>query len=309
MYECHHHPPPSSLTLSSPRSHTQSLYISSSRASQGAVRPPRPSGGISAHTTRFMIPSDDTFRMVEDEFLHVAQRFTTHLYRAEYSRLKALAKSQNAAAIHAIERPVIGPATRISKHRSDALHRAARQANITDDEPPPWMATGLRGLMDSPRKEARTIRSYAMTVPGTRAAAGFGSRVAAGRDVSVVRRQVSTSQDESDEADDLGGPSSIRPPAKSIAGVRSVTFQTGQTTNRPLKQINRVKSEPNLKHPSRSDKPGRARLEDNYGDDDDDDPFGIKKRKIRRAQSREQLRKPPEKPSRTTSPDLIPTFL
>lgn len=260
-----------------------------------------------------MIASDDRYRMVEDEFLHVAQRFTTHLHRAEYNRLKALAKSQNAAAIRAIERPVVGPPTRISRNRRDALGRAARQRTLTgqdDDESSPWMARGLRGLMESPRREARTIRSYAVTAPSTRAAAGFGSRVASpalnGRGGgSGVKRQVKDESDETSGDSDLGSPT----PKSTTTGTRRAnTFQTAQTTDQPLKLINRAESEPNLKRPSRSSNSERPKLEQENYDDDYDDPFDIKRRKIRRAKSREQIQKPPDA-SRAASPDLIPSFL
>ena len=258
-----------------------------------------------------MIASDDRYRMVEDEFLHVAQRFTTQLHRAEYNRLKALAKSQNAAAIRAIECPVVGPPTRISRNRRDALGRAARQRTLTgqDDEPSPWVARGLRGLMESPRREARTIRSYAVTAPSTRAAAGFGSRVASpalnGRGGgSDVKRQIKGESDETSDDGDLGSPT----PKSTATGTRANTFQTTQTTNQPLKLINRAKSEPNLKRPSRSSNSERPKPEQENHDDDYDDPFGIKRRKIRRAKSREQIQKPSDA-SRAASPDLIPSFL
>ncbi|OAQ95814.1 hypothetical protein LLEC1_05434 [Akanthomyces lecanii] len=42
---------------------------------------------------RYMLPGDDHYRIVEDELLQTAQRFTTHLHRAEYNRLKLIAKS------------------------------------------------------------------------------------------------------------------------------------------------------------------------------------------------------------------------
>jgi hypothetical protein len=276
-----------------------------------------------------MIPGDDRFRMVEDEFLDTARRFTTHLHRAEYNRLKTLAKSSNAAAIRAIGRPVVGPPTRISKHRTRTTDLAARRASLTTDESTPaptprGMGTGLRGLMESPRKEVKTIRSFATTAnKGTRAAAGFGSRVGspaarrAGDGVSDARQQGSDDTDGTD--DDLGGSStrgSALPSAKPSPRVGVGTIKTvhTDTTTRTWKPIDRARSEPNLKRPSHSEAPKRTTFDkgddSDAEDDDDDDPFGIKKRKMRRAQSREQIRRSSDKPPPTsTSANVIPSFL
>ena len=279
-----------------------------------------------------MIPGDDRFRMVEDEFLDTARRFTTHLHRAEYNRLKTLAKSSNAAAIRAIGRPVVGPPTRVSKHRAHTADLAARRASLTADESTPTTTrtatprgtgTGLRGLMESPRKEAKTIRSYATTAnKGTRAAAGFGSRVGspaargAGQGVSDARHQDLDDTDGTD--DDLGGSSTVGsalPSAKPSPCVGASTIKTVQTdvTTRTWKPMDRARSEPNLKRPSHSKAPKRTTFDkddDSDEDEDDDDPFGITKRKMRRAQSREQIRRPSGKPPPTsTSADVIPSFL
>lgn len=43
-----------------------------------------------------MIPQDDRYRMVEDELLYTAQRFTRHLHRAEYARLKGRVREMEA---------------------------------------------------------------------------------------------------------------------------------------------------------------------------------------------------------------------
>ncbi|OAQ69110.1 hypothetical protein VFPPC_05232 [Pochonia chlamydosporia 170] len=88
----------------------------------------------------YMIPTDDKYRMVEDELLHTARHFTTHLHRAEYNRLKMLAKAQNAATIREIERPVV-PGVKTARTRRREAARAVRQQRV---------ATGLQGLMERP---------------------------------------------------------------------------------------------------------------------------------------------------------------
>lgn len=87
-----------------------------------------------------MIHTDDKYRMVEDELLHTARHFTTHLHRAEYNRLKMLAKAQNAATIREIERPVV-PGVKTARTRRREAARAVRQKRV---------ATGLQGLMERP---------------------------------------------------------------------------------------------------------------------------------------------------------------
>ncbi|KAE9977775.1 hypothetical protein BLS_001141 [Venturia inaequalis] len=52
------------------------------------------------------LEQDDIWVMVEDEFLSTAHLYTSHLHKAEYLRLKKLARSQNASTIQNISRPV-----------------------------------------------------------------------------------------------------------------------------------------------------------------------------------------------------------
>ncbi|KOS18251.1 hypothetical protein ESCO_002975 [Escovopsis weberi] len=78
-----------------------------------------------------MVPGaldDDRYRMVEDEFLAVAQRFTAHLHRAEYERLKALARRRHAATLSEIERPVVAglAPTAATRRRRESAQRAGR---------------------------------------------------------------------------------------------------------------------------------------------------------------------------------------
>lgn len=52
------------------------------------------------------LQQDDIWVMVEDEFLSTAHFYTSHLHKAEYLRLKKLARAENASAIRDIARPV-----------------------------------------------------------------------------------------------------------------------------------------------------------------------------------------------------------
>lgn len=131
-----------------------------------------------------MIPADDRYRMVEDEFLCTAQRFTTHLHRAEYDRLKARARSNHALTIRDMERPVVGPPAPAVRLR----------ALLPADAP--WVGTTLQGL-DAPRADARSVSACAPVLPpSTRAAAGHRqpAAAAAGRRSASPTRPPPTAQ-------------------------------------------------------------------------------------------------------------------
>ena len=123
------------------------------------------------------VDNDDKYRMVEDEFLAVAGEFTRHLHAAEYQRLKGLANSHNAEAIQNISRPVTGEMTDLVKRRHAALDTAVKQRKgiaktlgkrgARDHSLSPRPATSLRGLMDSPRKQAVPLTSITGTRPGS----------------------------------------------------------------------------------------------------------------------------------------------
>ncbi|ODA77701.1 hypothetical protein RJ55_06303 [Drechmeria coniospora] len=87
---------------------------------------------------------DDRYRMVEDELLRTAQCFTTRLHRAEYDRLRRLARTRNAAAIHAMERPVVvtsTPVAAVARRRRDRQRALAIAASNADPDPDlelPW---------------------------------------------------------------------------------------------------------------------------------------------------------------------------
>ncbi|KAG6269580.1 hypothetical protein E4U47_004063, partial [Claviceps purpurea] len=102
--------------------------------------------------SRFMIPLlDDKYRMVEDELLHTAQQYTTHLHRAEYIRLKAVISSRNAHTIREMERPVVpGSGGSTPRGRAVRVRRKiveGKQAVLVGEEAP-LMGTSLQGLME-----------------------------------------------------------------------------------------------------------------------------------------------------------------
>ncbi|KAG5932342.1 hypothetical protein E4U53_001381 [Claviceps sorghi] len=116
--------------------------------------------------------------MVEDELLHTARRFTTHLHRAEYMRLKEQTRSRNEAAIRAMERPVVrGAPTSVARRTRAARVRDGKQQGVTGEAVPPWVGTSLHGLMEHRGGEGEIVRRAASRGEvRTRAAAGCTSR-------------------------------------------------------------------------------------------------------------------------------------
>jgi hypothetical protein len=143
---------------------------------------------------RFMVEGlewDDRYRMVEDEFLSIAQRFTVHLHAAEYKRQVKLAKARNAEAISSISRPVTGKmpgetarkieAIALAKEQRDALKSLAGKKSENGQDPDDssdaedlaYFGTTLHGLMDSPRRKTTSLAKAGSIGVATRAAAGF----------------------------------------------------------------------------------------------------------------------------------------
>lgn len=146
---------------------------------------------------------DDKYRMVEDEFLSTAQKFTVHLHTAEYKRRERDVKARRAEAISSISRPVTGKMPDHTKRKlanidqaktqraiiQDLVGKKAIQVDDSDDELElPYVGTTLHGLMDSPRKMKAPLGKLRFSgVATTRAAAGYQkpvgqSRVFQGRD-------------------------------------------------------------------------------------------------------------------------------
>jgi hypothetical protein len=136
------------------------------------------------------VEHDDRYRMVEDEFLTVAQKFTVHLHAAEYKRQEKMVKSRNAEAISSISRPVTGRMPHHTRQKVESVARSKTQRNTLqgllgkrgdaedsddsdDGDGLPYVGTTLHGLMDSPRRKAASLAKVGSVAATTRAAAGF----------------------------------------------------------------------------------------------------------------------------------------
>ncbi|KAH7355083.1 hypothetical protein BKA65DRAFT_395257 [Rhexocercosporidium sp. MPI-PUGE-AT-0058] len=167
------------------------VSVSSSKFPRNQGRPPSSSPPPDPPAESFMEEgkdNDDKYRMVEDEFLSVAQQFTVHLHAAEYKRQQKTVKSENAETINTISRPVTGKMPYQTKRKLEAAALAKRQRTIiegfggkkensansddSDIEELPYVGTTLHGLMDSPRKKSASLAKLG-SMATTRAAAGF----------------------------------------------------------------------------------------------------------------------------------------
>ncbi|KAF5011340.1 hypothetical protein FDECE_2515 [Fusarium decemcellulare] len=284
---------------------------------------------------------DDRYRMVEDEFLNMAHQFTTHLHRAEYNRLKSLAKTQNAAAIREIERPVVGTPTLLARQRQDTAQRIVKQRKVLPNAPgpadeTPFKGTSLQGLMESPRKRAKWISAGMAGVSTTRAAAGFDSQKLSptrtreklhGLSSTKKRRLPAADDAEAEDGDDLNlSTPSRKPLAKSTRTAQTSSPAMARSATRPIfstpralstTTTNTPRTNTSTKRPTTA--PGGTEIHpigkalkhrQVHGDDDDDDPFGINKRRIQRQQSKEQVRKFEQRtPAKKSSLDDIPSFI
>lgn len=198
---------------------------------------------------------DDIYRMVEDEFLSTAQQYTAHLHAAEYHRLKAASKSQNADTIRDISRPVVGRMTDLVKIKQErkarlqkqkiAAKRAAANKGHTDvdtEDDDQWHGNSLYGLMESPRKQAARLDNLTKVVTSTtRAAAGFdgakprllssaGSNPSAEKPFSIrpmSRPETKEASETEDDDDDLD-----RPPPKTHAKPQTPKINLTQNITR-----------------------------------------------------------------------------
>ncbi|KAM0484194.1 hypothetical protein ACHAPX_001613 [Trichoderma viride] len=273
---------------------------------------------------QFMIPgplNDDKYRMVDDEFLHIAQRFTAHLHRAEYDRLKTLAKAQNAATIREIERPVVVDAvpTARARQRSVLAQRDSKQrktleggGEARDDEIVPSLArTNLRGLMEAPRREGRIIMpsaSASSSSSRTRAAAGYSSKSSPQGDRRSRARSPPASMSSSSKKIKFEQPSHTRP---------ATTSSRNDVPNAPISNqaASSSATETARREIPHSDRSNNDHQPTVHGLDDefDDDLFGLHERRMNRKKSREQSRRPDVKrevkeESRTIDFGSIPSF-
>ncbi|CZS89092.1 uncharacterized protein RAG0_00552 [Rhynchosporium agropyri] len=227
--------------------------------------------------------NDDKYRMVEDEFLTVAQQFTVHLHAAEYKRQQSAFKSQNAEAINSISRPVTGKMPDQTKRKLEATAVAKRQRAIiagilgkkesgansddSDIEELPYIGTTLHGLMDSPRKKAASLARL-NSVATTRAAAGFKPAIQTNTDLHTslvdspkpkhalrqAQAQLLVESSDDDDDDDLDAPIPApnllalnRTPATSFS-LHSLSVKTTTIKREPLTSTSHVpKMEPHVK--------------------------------------------------------------
>ncbi|KAG5767005.1 hypothetical protein H9Q69_003225 [Fusarium xylarioides] len=324
---------PNSTLSSNPQRNRQ--YHADATRSPSTSPPPEPP------KERFMRPGldhDDRYRIVEDEFVNMAHQFTLHIHTSEYNRLKNLAKHQNADTIREIERPVVGAPTLLTRHRQEDVRRNAKQRKLlgkdaNEKKDSPYVGSSLQGLMESPRKEHKWISTTGLAdTAATRASAGFNSqkisplRLKQGSSsTSAKKRQIPLGDD--DETDDGGGDLDLTTPSRTAVTKTARTTHTSSpamprstpraafSTPRTLKSAMNTTSRPgsSVKRPTTASGGSEARTitksRDAQEDIDDDDPFGINKRRIQRQKSREQFRKTEEKTPSKPSLDDIPSFL
>ncbi|KAF4972659.1 hypothetical protein FSARC_808 [Fusarium sarcochroum] len=326
-------PNPGTPSVSTKRSRRERVV-----ETQDGARSPSTSPPPEPPPERFMRPGldhDDRYRMVEDEFLNMAHQFTTHLHRAEYNRLKSLVKHQNADTIREIERPITGAPTLLARQRQETARRIAKQRKLlgsdANEKDTPFAGSSLQGLMESPRKEHKWISAGLADAAKTRASAGFDSQKISpirmkqiSRPSSAKKRQLAVADDdETDDGDDLDLATPSRTPitkaarttqTSSPAMSRSAprpTFSTPRVLSTVLNNAPRPGS--SVKRPTTA--PGGTETHvttkrRNVRDDvDDDDPFGINKRRVQRQKSREQVHRTEEKAPAKSSLDDIPSFI
>ncbi|RDW69398.1 hypothetical protein BP6252_08418 [Coleophoma cylindrospora] len=187
---------------------------------------------------RFMdegIDRDDKYRMVEDEFLSTAKRWTVHLHTAEYHRQKRLARSKNAITINSISRPVTQKMPQQTRRKLESVDRSKAQrsmllgllgrkdvngedSNSDEADDLPYVGTSLHGLMDGPRKSAGSLTRFGSITSCTRAAAGFQkstqhlsqtpkhSTLSQPRQILDNSPMYGSATESSDDDDDLDGP-------------------------------------------------------------------------------------------------------
>ena len=188
------------------------------------------------------LDKDDGYRMVEDEFQDIAKQFTRHLHAAEYQRLKKAARSQNAAVINSISRPISiqmpdetrRKVTGILRTKKQAIavkgllgkenHASGTDAN-SDDNDGAWLGTALHSLMESPRKSAASLEEISKSTRATVVYNKSRSRKSFSDLPRTEDRCQSTEGD--DDADDLDAPvrSRSHPPSK---GLTPFTTRSGR---------------------------------------------------------------------------------
>ncbi|KAK2034508.1 hypothetical protein LX32DRAFT_689325 [Colletotrichum zoysiae] len=282
---------------------------------------------------------DDRYRMVEDELFTIAGQFTAHLHAAEYQRLKAQTRSQNAETIKNISRPVVGSLTELARKRQEellrkkkqreALRQAKQEAGRASDESGdetsiPWRGTSLQGLMHSPRKKEVPLMALTKTDSGTKASSLFGGLVRSrSKRPATAMKSHQDDEETEDESDDLGGPGRLMAKredaiSRPAPGRPAYSWRTGEEApSRPVPQKSEVpdaslrmaETKPAIRrggpHTPMSTRPASTKtttLEDNSKEDEDDDDDDLFTRfKKRRVTSRPQRREAEKKEEKPES--------
>lgn len=266
------------------------------------------------------LDEDDAFRMVEDEFLLVANTFTVHLHAAEYHRLKALARTRNAQAIRDISRPTVGIMTEAALRQRDVIDRAiAQRSGLSragaispggvedeDEENAPWKGTSLEGLMETHRMKPPTLARVVSNLSTTRAAAGF-----VGRSPSKPKGLPTEAQRCSSEA---------ASPTLAASSKRVRYDGTDDDEDLDLdRPAQRKKTTATMPRPTlvASNKPSTSggvpiRVPGDEGavvDIDSDFTRGVRERRLREKEQRLKRMKSREMRPKAEETDMIPTFL
>nr|OQO27857.1 hypothetical protein B0A51_04826 [Rachicladosporium sp. CCFEE 5018] len=121
--------------------------------------PPSPANPTPPPAFSPMRPSDQVFRMVEDEFLSTAKLYTRHLHREAYVEAKQRAKARGGAMLRELGR---GTDRRTERGTRGGLEDEARERRKRDkseeagEEMEEWLDPQLAGLMKG-REEARVV--------------------------------------------------------------------------------------------------------------------------------------------------------
>ncbi|CAK7227168.1 hypothetical protein SCUCBS95973_006451 [Sporothrix curviconia] len=289
--------------------------------------------------------NDDRYRMVEDELLAVAHMFTAHLHAAEYQRLRAKAKSQTAAALRSLARPVTAttPTARVARKQAAAREKTKQKAALRafagvagdgdrdkdddkdddQDKDKPWTGSALEDLMENdPRKARPSLVSLASITAGRP-----GSQTKVRRPAPVPEpadEEEEEEEDDDDDDDDLDGPMAERRPAPAARATWPDASRPQPTTRHAPPEKRSVSFAPKTREIAvhRYD---RDEMDDDSHDEDDDEDDDLdadnlmQKLRERRAQEkalrqqkqqqRRQAARAREEDYKPESLDTIPSFL
>lgn len=285
---------------------------------------------------------DDKYRMVEDEFLAIAQRFTVHLHAAEYKRQQKMAKTRNAETINSISRPVTGKMPDQTKRKVEAVVRAKAQKTIIenlvgkkvggtelsddsdDDDGLPYVGTSLHGLMDSPSRKAASLKKIS-TAATTRAAAGYkqpaqpksGVRRSLGspqprgtakpsRPDEVLDDNATESSADDDDLDAAPKPSQLARKATVIPKPSLISVKEVKALD---VQQTHSKFPPQSKDSISSPKDVRKTMKPAVSWTETQSPPKVRPRNSRLEQARKRRAEEEQEQQAKKKPDVIPTFL